>query len=64
MKKRKKEDKNDDNKEKKKKNSKNKMQVSWGGVLRPPSQFESYSLSASSKSYSGRSYSAPKPDWE
>ena len=33
-----------------------------GGVTRPPSQFESYSLSASSKSYSGRSYSAPKPD--
>ena len=65
MKKRKKKDKNDDNKEKKEeKNSKNKMQVSWGGVPRPPSQFESYSLSASSKSYSGRSYSAPKPDWE
>ena len=47
--------------EKSRKNSKNKMQIPRGGVTRPPSQFESYSLSASSKSYSGRSYSAPKP---
>ena len=39
-----------------------KMQISQGGVTRPLSQFESYSLSVSSKSYSGRSYSAPKPD--
>ena len=46
---------------KSRKNSKNKMQIPQGGVTRPPSQFESYSLSASSKSYSGRSYSAPKP---
>ena len=42
--------------------NKNKTKISRGGVTRPPSQFESYSLSASSKSYSGRSYSAPKPD--
>ena len=35
------------------------MQIPRGGVTRPPSQFESYSLTASSKSYSGRSYSAP-----
>ena len=48
--------------DKEEKYSKNKMQVPRGGVPRPPSQFESYSLSASSKSYSGRSYSAPKPD--
>ena len=47
---------------KSRKYSKNKMEFSRGGVTRPPSQFESYSLSASSKSYSGRSYSAPKPD--
>ena len=44
------------------KDSKNKMQIPRGGVTRPPSQFESYSLSESFKSYSGRSYSAPKPD--
>ena len=62
-KKEKKEDENDDNKVKIIKNSKKKkMEISWGGVTRPPRQFESYSLSASSKSYSGRSYSAPKPD--
>ena len=41
-----------------------KMQISQGGVTRPLSQFESYFLSAISKSYSGRSYSAPKPDWK
>ena len=51
-------------KEKNRKDSKSKMQISQGGVTRPPSQFESYSLSASPKSYSGRSYSAPKPDLE
>ena len=50
--------------EKNRKDSKSKMQISQGGVTRPPSQFESYSLSASSKSYSGRSYSAPKPDYD
>ena len=60
--KRKEEDKYHDNKKKNRKDSKNKMQIPRGGVTRPPSQFESYSLSASSKSYSGRSYSAPKPD--
>ena len=48
--------------EKNRKDSKNKMKIPRGGDTRPPSQFESYSLSASSKSYSGRSYSAPKPD--
>ena len=51
-------------KEKNRKDSESKMQISQGGVTRPPSQFESYSLSASSKSYSGRSYSAPKPDYD
>ena len=61
-KKEKKEDENDDNKVKFIKNSKKKMEISWGGVTRPPRQFESYSLSASSKSYSGGNYSAPKPD--
>ena len=54
--------KNDDNKGKNRKDRKCKMLISQGRVTRPPSQFESYSLSASSKSYSGRSYSAPKPD--
>ena len=53
---------NDDKEGKNKKDNKNKTQIPRGGVTRPPSQFESYSLSASSKSYSGRSYSAPKPD--
>ena len=53
---------NDDKEGKNKKDNKNKTQIPQGGVTRPPSQFESYSLSASSKSYSGRSYSAPKPD--
>ena len=53
---------NDDKEGKNKKDSKNKTQIPRGGVTRPLSQFESYSLSASSKSYSGRSYSAPKPD--
>ena len=38
--------------EKYRKDGKGKMQISQGGVTRPPSQFESYSLSASSKSYS------------
>ena len=57
-----KEDKNDNNNIKKGQDRKNKKQIPRGGVTRPPSQFESYSLSASSKSYSGRSYSAPKPD--
>ena len=52
----------DDNKGKNWKDIKIKKQIPRGGVTRPPSQFESYSLSASSKSYSGRSYSAPKPD--
>ena len=52
----------DDNKGKNWKDIKIKKQIQRGGVTRPPSQFESYSLSASSKSYSGRSYSAPKPD--
>ena len=61
-KKEKKEDENDDNKGKIRKDSKKKLEISRGGVTRPPSQFESYSLSASSKSYSGRSYSASKPD--
>ena len=51
-------------KEKNRKDSESKMQISQGGVTRPSSQFESYSLSASSKSYSGRSYSAPKPDYD
>ena len=51
-------------KEKNRKDSESKMQISQGGVTRPPSQFESYSLSASSKSYSERSYSAPKPDYD
>ena len=60
--KRKEEDKYEDYKKKNRKDCKNKMQIPRGGVTRPPSQFESYSLSASSKSYSGRSYSAPKPD--
>ena len=60
-KKEKKEDENDDNKGKIRKDSKKKLEISRG-VTRPPSQFESYSLSASSKSYSGRSYSASKPD--
>ena len=60
--KRKEEDKYNYNKKKNREDSKNKMQIQRGGVTRPPSQFESYSLSASSKSYSGRSYSAPKPD--
>ena len=46
------------------KDSKNKMEIPREGVTRPPSQFESCSLSASSKSHSGRSYSAPKPDKE
>ena len=50
------------NKGKNWKDIKIKKQIQRGGVTRPPSQFESYSLSASSKSYSGRSYSAPKPD--
>ena len=51
-KKEKKEDENDDNKGKIRKDSKKKkMEISRGGVTRPPSQFESYSLSASSKSY-------------
>ena len=49
-------------KENNRKDSKSKMHFLQGGVTRPPSQIESYSLSASSKSYSGRSYSAPKPD--
>ena len=53
---------NDDKEGKNKKDNKNKTQIPRGEVTRPPSQFESYSLSASSKSYSGRSYSAPKPD--
>ena len=48
---------------KNRKDSKSKIQISQGGVTRPPSQFESYSLSTNSKSYTGRSYSAPKPDW-
>ena len=61
-KKEKKEDENDDNEGKIRKDGKKKLEISRGGVTRPPSQFESYSLSASSKSYSGRSYSAPKPD--
>ena len=38
--------------EKYRKDGKGKMQISQGGVTRPPSQFEIYSLSASSKSYS------------
>ena len=50
-------------KEKNRKDSESKMQISQGGVTRPPSQFKSYSLSASSKSYWGRSYPAPKPDY-
>ena len=41
---------------KSRKDSKNKMQISRGGVTRPPSQFESYSWSASSKSYSFRAH--------
>ena len=61
-KKEKKEDEKDDNKGKIRKDSKKKMEISWGGVTRPPRQFESYSLSANSKSYSGGNYSAPKPD--
>ena len=44
-KKEKKEDENDDNKGKIRKDSKKKMEISWGGVTRPPRQFESYSYS-------------------
>ena len=46
----KKKDKKDDNKGKKKKKQQEQNANSGGGVLRPPSQFESYSLSASYKS--------------
>ena len=42
--KREKKDENVYNKGKRRKNSKNKMQIPRGGVTRPPSQFESYSL--------------------
>ena len=60
-----KKDKNDDDKKGKTwKDIKIKMWIPQGGVTRPLCQFESYSLSTSSKSYSGRSYSPPKPDYK
>ena len=63
-KKKEKEDENNDNKGKVEKTTKTRYEF-HGEEFAPtggPSQFESYSWSASSKSHSGRSYSAPKPD--